>query len=164
MGKGSCNASMVSLRTVQINWNVLAYLMPKSRLLSTTRENHRLVLIGFTMYSLLSTSTVSWNHVPFPPVSSISHSPWNLPQNLVFPSLVYHPATYLSTLSGASNLLHHRSNRPLDRKVFDFLPPNLQIVFPAGPSSPFFPVTMGERIFPLPGLRIPGASPTFSVL
>lgn len=115
---------MVSLKTVQIDWNVLAYFTPKSRLLNTTGENHRLVRIGFTRYSLSSTSTMSWNHSLFPQ----SVQPpilLGIFLRTFFPSLVCHPATYLGTLSRASI--------------------TKLSVFPAGLSSSFFPVTVGER-------------------
>lgn len=78
--------------------------MPKSRLLSTTGENHRPALIV--------PSSVSWNHC------SPQHTQTVQPPIFhriflrgFFLSSVCHLATYLCIFSRAPNLLYHRSNR-----------------------------------------------------
>lgn len=159
MGKGSCKASVVSLKTVQMSWNGLAYFLSRSGLLSPTGENHRFVPIGFTMYSLSSTSTTFWNHSLFP-------SQFNLPfTSGSFSELSSHPSSAVLPLTlalGAELLISYIAEvtGPWTGKS-DFLPPNLQKSFPVGPPFSLLSCHSGrEKAFPPPRLRIPWVWPT----
>lgn len=159
MGKGSCKASVVSLKTVQMSWNGLAYFVSQSGLLSPTGENHRFVPIGFTMYSLSSTSTAFWNHSLFP-------SQFNLPfTSGSFSELSSHPSSSVLPLTlalWAELLISYITEvtGPWTGKS-DFLPPNLQKSFPVGPPFSLLSCHSGrEKAFPPPRLRIPWDWPT----
>lgn len=99
MGRGSCKASVVS-KTIQINWNVLAFFTPKSELPSTTGENHTPLLMSFTLFSRSSTSRIeaTWNHSSFPSqfkLSGLSRS---------FLPVFHPPSWHLGNFSRAPNL------------------------------------------------------------